>query len=258
MRCWVLACALVAPAAVCVEAAETPNLIEAGASQNHFYIEPSYDGTAIVLFGSVDRERLKGRTFDIAITVRGPVKAITIWKKGRKAGLWVNSESLTFEGVPNFYAVLSTRPIAEIAPREERRPHEIGLDALSLPMKTEGDMRTQPQAPEEFQTALIRLKQSSKLFVEEYTAVEFFGASLFRAKVFLPASAGPGLYRANFYVLENGKVVGEATAHIRLNKIGIEAALSSAAANHPWLYGIMAVFMAAAIGSGASLFLRRA
>ncbi len=238
--------------------AEAPDAIEAGASQNYFYIEPSYAGTTVALFGSIDRERLPGRAFDIAVTLRGPVKPITVWKKDRRAGLWVNSQSLTFLGVPNYYAVLSTKPLAQIASPEERKAHEIGLDALTLLVKGDGDPKAQPAAPREFQDALIRLKKSAGLYVEESeSAIEFFGTRLFRATVYLPPSAGAGLYRAKFYVLQNGKVTGEAAAHIRLHKIGIEARLSSAAVHYPWLYGAIAVLLAAAVGSGASLIFRR-
>jgi uncharacterized protein (TIGR02186 family) len=251
---------LVAHCAAGAEAkAEVSGLIEAGASQSHFYIEPSYDGTTIVLFGSVDRERLKGQAFDIAVTLRGPIKPVTIWKKDRRAGLWVNSQSLTFEGVPNFYAVLSTRPADQIAPLEERKAYEIGLDALTLPLKPGDNVPAEATAPLEFQSALIRLKKAGRLFVEDsQSTIEFFGDRLFRSRVFLPASAGQGVYRANFYVLRSGKVVGAASANIYLKKIGIEARLSSAATQHPWLYGVVAVLLAAAVGSGASLIFRRA
>ena len=112
---------------------------------------------------------------------------------------------------------------------------------------------------QEFREALIKLKRASGLFVEDnQAAIEFLGARLFRARVFLPPAAGPGLYRVNFYVLQKGGVLGEASAHIRLNKIGIEARLSSAAVDHPWLYGVLAVILAAAVGGGASLVFRRA
>jgi uncharacterized protein (TIGR02186 family) len=168
--------------------------------------------------------------------------------------LWVNSESLTFEGVPNFYAVLSKRPVGQIAPLEERLKYGIGLDALTL----HEDPKGQVPAPQEFQTALIHLKRTNQLFVEDsQTGVEFFGARLFRSRVFLPAPAGPGHYVANFYVLQNGKVLGSATTNMRLTKIGIEGRLSSAAIEHPWLYGVLAVLVAAAVGSGASLVFRR-
>src|SRR5215468_6027592 len=131
--------------------AQTPSTIEAGASQNYFYIQPNYDGTAIILFGSIDRESLHGRPFDLAVTIEGPIRPVTVWKKGRLAGLWINTESLTFEGVPNYYAVLSTRPVREIAPLEVRKAHEIGLDALPLPLKAPNIPNGHSPAPKEFQ-----------------------------------------------------------------------------------------------------------
>ncbi len=235
-----------------------PDLIEAGASQNHFYIEPSYDGTSIALFGSVDSERLRGQPFDVAVTIHGPVMPVTIWKKDRRAGLWINSQSLTFYRVPNYYAALSAKPLAAIASFPERKAHEIGIDALKLAMKPEEEATVPPATLDQFQDALIKLKQTAGLFVEEnQTAIVFFGTRLFRARVFLPAAAGPGLYRANFYVLQKGAVIGEASAHIRLNKIGIEATLSWAAADRPWLYGVLSVLVAAAVGGGASIVFRR-
>ena len=236
----------------------SPDLIEAGASQNHFYIEPSYDGTSIALFGSVDSDRLKTEPFDVAITIRGPIRPATVWKKARRAGLWINAHSLTFDGVPNYYAVLSTKPLKDIASFEELKNHEIGIDVLQFPL-TNQETGTQTNPPQEFRDGLINLKRASGLFIEDnQAAIEFLGARLFRARVFLPAAAGPGLYRANFYVLQGGKVAGEASARIRLNKIGIEARLSSAAVEHPWLYGVLAVILAVAVGGGASLVFRRA
>jgi uncharacterized protein (TIGR02186 family) len=246
------------PALLPPASAGNPSAIEAGASQNYFYIEPSYDGTAIVLFGSIDRESFHGRPFDVAVTIEGPIRPVTVWKKDRLAGLWVNSESLTFEGVPNYYAVLSTRPAREIAPLEVRKAAQIGLDALALPLKAPDVPNGHPPAPQEFQDALIRLKKSAGLFSEiGKDAFEFFGSRLFRSRVYLPAAAGPGLYRVKFYVLQDGKAAGETSANVRLKKIGIEARLSSAAMNYPWFYGLMAVGVAALAGGSASLIFRR-
>jgi uncharacterized protein (TIGR02186 family) len=237
--------------------AANPNLIEGGAAENHFYIEPSYDGTSIALFGSVDTSRLAKAPFDVAVTIRGPFKPLMVWKKSRRAGLWINTESVTFEGVPSYYAAFSTKPIEKIAPIEERKAHEIGINALKLPLK-EDDEGKDKRAPQEFQDALIRLKKASGLFVEESDgAILFFGERLFRARTFLPPSAAPGLYRAEFFVLQNGKVMGQASAHIRLRKVGVEARLSSAAVNNPLLYGVLAVILAATVGGGASLVFRK-
>jgi uncharacterized protein (TIGR02186 family) len=232
--------------------------IEAGASQNYFYIEPSYDGTSIVLFGSVGQGTQRGHPFDVAVTIQGPIKPVTVWKKGRLAGLWVNKESLTFEGVPNYFASLSTRPLRIIASDEVRKSYGIGLDALALPLKAPNGSNGHTAAPKEFQEALIRLKTSMGLFSENSNgAIEFFGSRLFRSRVFLPAAAGAGLYRAKFYVFQDGKVTGETTSLIRIKKIGIEARLSSAATNYPWFYGLMAVSIAALAGGSASFMFRR-
>ncbi len=250
-----LAIMLAAAAPAC---AAVPDSIEAGASENYFYIQPGYNGSTIVLFGSIDREKLRGKAFDVAVTIQGPVRPVTVWKKGRHVGLWINSESLTFEGVPNYYAVLSTKPASEIASLEERKSYGIGLDALALPLQTGDGMKAGIAAPQEFQDALIRLKHSAGLFVEQSKgAVEFLGMRLFRAHIYLPAAAGAGLYRAEFYILQNGKVMGETRADILIKKIGIEQQLSTAALYFPWLYGAVAVILAALAGGGASLIFRK-
>lgn len=233
-----------------------PGLIEAGASQNHFYIEPSFSGSMLSLFGSVDREQLKDRPFDIAVTIRGPVKPVTVWKKERRYGIWMNTRSVTFEGVPNYYTVLSTKPVAELAPLREREKYEIGLDALQLSLDGSNANIT-PESPADFRKAIIRLKQANHLYSEEASNIDFIGSRLFRSRIFLPATAGPGLYRASFFVLQGGHVAGMAETNVRLKKIGIEAELSSASIQHPILYGVLAVLLAAAAGSGASLIFRR-
>ncbi|MBT3070828.1 TIGR02186 family protein [Rhodomicrobium sp. Az07] len=230
----------------------TSDIIEAGAAQNQFYIEPSYDGTSVVLFGAVDRDRLKNEPFDIAVTLRGPVQPVVVWKKDRRAGLWVNSQRLIFDGVPNYFAVLSTRPLADIAPLAERDRYGLGIDVLSLPIRDEQKNPPSKLTRSEFEAALVKQKNAAGLFVEEARAIDFFGVSLFRTKTFLPAAAGPGLYVAHFYVLQGGKVIGDATARIRLRKIGIEARLSTTAADHPWLYGVIAVLLAAVVGGATS------
>ncbi|MGO9484040.1 MAG: TIGR02186 family protein [Rhodomicrobium sp.] len=238
--------------------AAVPDSIEAEASENYFYIEPGYNGSSIVLFGSIDREKLRGKPIDVAVTIKGPIRPVTVWKKGRHAGLWINTERLTFEGVPNYYAVLSTKPAAEIAALEERKAHGVGLDALTLPLQAGDGGKAGAAAPEEFQKALIRLKQSSGLFLEQSRGgVEFLGSRLFRSHIYLPASAGAGLYRAEFYIYQNGKIVGETGSDILLSKVGIEAELSAAALDFPWLYGAIAVILAALTGGGASLIFRK-
>ena len=45
---------------------------------------------------------------------------MTVWRKGKVAGIWVNAESVTFRNVPSFYAVAASRPVEELI--DARRP----------------------------------------------------------------------------------------------------------------------------------------
>lgn len=231
-----------------------PELIEAGVSENYIHIEPNFDGANIVLFGAVDRRHLKDDGVDLAITIRGPSKPMTVWKKERQAGLWINSAGMTLDSVPSFYAVLTTKPIADLAPLEERAKYGIGLDALELPA---ANGATPSSELGEYREALIRVKHASRLFLEDSGAIEFLGRSLFRAKTFLPAAAGPGRYRAKIFLLQDKKVIGATSSAIRLEKIGLESFLSTTSTSHPWIYGVFAVLLASAIGGSASLIFRK-
>ena len=57
-------------------------------------ITGGFTGTSVVLFGAVDGGG------DIIAVVRGPEHELTVWRKGKVAGIWVNAESVTFTGVP--------------------------------------------------------------------------------------------------------------------------------------------------------------
>ena len=236
---------------------ELPGFIEADASENYFYIEPGFDGTDVVIFGAIDRDRFKGDSFDLAITIVGPVKPMTVWKKERRGPIWVNSRKLKFDAVPSYYSVLTTKPVEALASSVERAKYEIGLDVLDLPIKRDAEGSPVMMPPDEFRSGLIRLKKASRLFLEDSYSIEMLGRSLFRARTFLPASGAPGLYRARIFLIQHGKVIGSTTSHVRLTKVGIEDFLSSSSSASPWLYGVCAVLLAAAIGGGASLVFRK-
>src|SRR3569832_1492756 len=67
-----------------------------------------FTGDSVVLFGSTDGPG------DIIAVVRGPERNLTVWRKGKIAGIWINAESLTFNNLPAFYAVVASRPVDEL------------------------------------------------------------------------------------------------------------------------------------------------
>src|SRR5216683_2960896 len=51
---------------------------------------------------------------DIIAVVRGPEREMTVWRKGKVAGIWVNAEAVTFTNVPSFYAVAASRKLEDV------------------------------------------------------------------------------------------------------------------------------------------------
>ena len=77
--------------------------IVADLSSHLVAISSGFTGTSVVLFGAIDGGG------DIVAVVCGPEHELTVWRKGKVAGIWVNAESVTFTGVPSFYALAASR-----------------------------------------------------------------------------------------------------------------------------------------------------
>ncbi len=52
------------------------------------------------------------------MTVAGPREMLVVRRKDRFAGIWTNAESRSFLNTPTYLAVLSNRPVDEIASAE--------------------------------------------------------------------------------------------------------------------------------------------
>ena len=56
---------------------------------------------------------------------------MTVWRKGKVAGIWVNAEAVVFGNVPSFYAVAASRPVEEIIAPGPAALYRIGTGNLS-------------------------------------------------------------------------------------------------------------------------------
>ena len=89
-------------------------------------ITTGFTGTELLLFGSIDEDG------DVIVVVHGPTSGITVRKKDRVAGVWVNRESLGFEEAPSFYHVAMTEGAASGLPEPVLRRHQIGTDFIRM------------------------------------------------------------------------------------------------------------------------------
>lgn len=119
-------------------------------------ITTAFSGTDVLLFGATDGPG------DVVLVVRGPPTRKVVRKKARVAGLiWANRDSVTYENVPAFYQVFSSRPLEDVAPRSVLSRHQIGTENLSFTRVAQSV--TDSFVPG-FRAALVRLKQKQSLY----------------------------------------------------------------------------------------------
>ncbi len=244
MRRWLLVLAMVATPAAAAED------IVSGLSQDQIEINSSYTGTDIVVFGTLERApEPAGR--EIVVVVRGPDAAITVRRRDRIAGVWVNRDAARFSDMPAFYFLASTRPLNAIAGGDV-------LDRYGL-----GAMHLKPAAitshhdPQPFRQAAIRQLEAQGLYRDAPGAIDFHSENLFKTVVPIPAAVARGQYNVEVYLFRNGDVESVQSTPFFIDQIGLERRLNNFAHNQPLGYGLLAVFMSLLFGWATSVLMRR-
>lgn len=235
--------------------ASAQNLVS-GLSQDSIRITSNYTGTEIVVFGAVEgpQENTKAAPRDVIVVVRGPDADMTVRRKVRVAGIWINRDAMHFTGLPSYYYLTSTRPASAIALRATLQHYQIGLSYLQ-PTTESTHM---PSKAEPFRQAAIRERENAHLYTERGDGVEFLSYSLFRARIPMPATAPAGHYSVEVYLLRNGTMLGANITPLYVKQIGLERGLFNFAHKQPFWYGIFTVLMAGLIGWGSSMVFRQA
>jgi uncharacterized protein (TIGR02186 family) len=232
--------------------------IVADLSDHLIAITTGFTGTDVVLFGAIDEPG------DVIVVVRGPAEPTTVRWKDRVAGIWINTASATFTGVPGYYAVAANRPIEEITTDAVLARHGLGLS--HIPMRVSGEVPRLPDVEggwlderaslDLFRSALIRNRQDEQLFSTDTQTVSFLGEALFRAEVRFPANVPTGQYTVSAYLFRDGDIITAQTTPLIVSKIGFGAAVFDFATRQPVVYGILAIIVAVTAGWLASAVFR--
>ncbi len=228
-------------------------------SNHRVQITSNFTGEDLVLFGTIEPD--KGKTtrpagYDLVVTVTGPRQTLRTRRKERVLGIWVNTASRDFVNVPTYLAVLSNRPVTEIADAETRRRLQIGLDSFLLPQRIGPDV-ADTVLTDPFRTAFVRLEQDRSVYRESPTAVTFLTPAVFRAAIPLPADAPTGTYEIDVKLFADGAMIERTASALEVIKAGFEQYVAEAAANHGFLYGLATTLMALLTGWLASVVFRR-
>ena len=242
------------------EASLARETVEADVSTRTIAVTSAFTGTEIVVFGSVVNSRqpsAEAGTYDVIAVLEGMPTPLLVRRKSNVAGLWVNTDSVSFERAPSYYVISSTRPIEEIADPALLQRNAIGFDYARLAPAARSVIETQPGELKDYKEAVVRLKEKEGLFIERDYAVIFIGKSLFRSSIALPANVPVGPMTARVYLFREGELLSTFQSRVRLERSGIELWLYRSAMNHPVYYGLAAVLIAGLAGFLASMPFRR-
>jgi len=235
--------------------------VQADVSARNVSVTSSFNGTEIVIFGAVDNSQqpsAESNYYDVLIVVEGVPARLVVRRKNNVAGLWLNTSSATFDLVPSYYAIASTRPIDEIASEEFRATHGVGFQHLRFTPAFGQQQALSTEDLAEFRKAIVRLKEKQGLYVQNQYSVAFIGRSLFRATIELPANVTVGPFETRVYLFRDEQLLSQYSARLNLEREGLERHLHAFAFGFPMLYGLMTVAIAIAAGLIASTMFRKA
>lgn len=242
IRLTLLLIALVIPA----EAEE----VVLGLSQDEVAITATFDGSDLLIFGAVKREEPipEDTPLGVVMAISGPSEPVTVRRKERRFGIWLNTQAVEVDLAPSFYAVATSGPLGEVLRDVEDLRHEITVPrAIRSVGAPEGVTDS-----EAFTQALIRIRAGDGLYQVLEGAVDLEEETLFRASVRLPANLTEGDYRTRIFLTRDGRIVDIYETAIPVNKVGLERWLYELAHDRPLIYGLMSLFIAIAAGWGAS------
>jgi uncharacterized protein (TIGR02186 family) len=221
-----LSVALLAPLLI---AADKPVLVP-DISARQVQIRYSFNGAQLLLFGAVvyPGGRPPDRQVDIAVVLRGPVQPILVREKEKIAGIWMNADQNRFRSAPSYYAVASSRPIADLVDERTAAIYELGLHNLQL---SPGGGAL-PEKERRFEIGLLDLRSRQGLYSESPHGVEISGGVLYRAVITIPSQVPVGTYTAETFLIDRRKVIAAATRDIQINKSGFERYVALAARRH--------------------------
>lgn len=227
-------------------------------SSDRVEITSNFAGTTLTVFGSVERDaasvgRPQGR--DLAVVLEGPAASLVTRRRERLFGVWVNRAARTYEA-PRFYAVATSRPIADMATPAVLRATRLGIDQLILPERVPGGVEVLAGTAD-FRDAFLRLQRRAGHYVEYPGGVKRLGAELWAATLPIPADVPVGAYRVRVVLIGDGSPLAEESADVQVVKSGFEQQVADLAADRPILYGLVSVALALLTGWLGGVLFRR-
>ncbi len=218
-----------------------------GLSTEEIALTANFSGSELFVFGAIRRDAPvppDAGPLDIVITIKGPPNPVTVRRKERRFGIWINTESVDVRAAPSFYAIATTGPLDELLTETERLRFQIGMDQAVR--KVTGHPTIEDTSS--FTEAVVRLREEQRLYEVLDGGVSVAEETLFQTRIAMPANIVEGVYKAQFFLVRDRGVVSTTETDIVVEKTGIERWVYNLSRQRPLAYGIMSVLVALLAG----------
>jgi uncharacterized protein (TIGR02186 family) len=231
--------------------------IDIGLSTDTITITSDFSGADLTIFGAVENTdplTMRQGRYDVVVVLEGPARPVTVRKKDRVFGIWINTRSVDFANVPVSYLVSTTRAPQDITDDRTYKQLSLGINQIFIEPAHPGE---NPEILAEFTQALRSTKKQEGLYSERVGGVRFLSNTLFRAMVALPASVPLGTHKARAFLFKKGRFIAETSAQLHIAKSGFEQTVYRLAHVDSMIYGLFAVLLAVVTGWLGRIIFRR-
>jgi len=222
-----------------------------GLSQNRVAITADFDGSEILVFGAVKRDTpipADAPPLEVIVTVSGPSAPVTVRRKEKKLGIWVNVDSVLVDSAPSFYAVATSAAFGAVLTDIEDLRHKVSVERAIRSVGAAMNIR----GAQDFAEAVVRIRREEGLYSLRPSTVTVDQQTLFRTAIDMPANLTEGAYTTRVLLTRGGEVVSSYETAIDVRKVGLERFLYALSRERPFIYGIMSLVIAVLAGWGAS------
>jgi uncharacterized protein (TIGR02186 family) len=233
-----------------VTAASAKEEIVLGLSSDQVSINTNFDGSEILIFGAVKRTSpiQDNPTLQVIVTVAGPSEEVTVRRKEKRFGIWVNIDAVEIDKAPSFYAIATSTLLGLSLTETDDQRHKISIPKAIRSVGAPDNIENSAT----FTEALIRIKSSSSQYQLNEGTVSLDEQTLFRTAIQLPAALTEGEYQTRIFLTRGGEVISKYETSIYVRKVGMERWLFTLSRENAFLYGLMSLAIAIFAGWGAS------
>lgn len=182
-----------------------------------------------------------------AIVLEADAAEVTLNRKGRVAGIWLNVAKVTVSDAPSVYFLATSDKLDKICLPQEQERLRLGTRFLKQQTRISSEKELSGSEFDEF----LKLKQHNGTYNRDLKirlAASSPGMQRLSATLPIPATVPPGTYTIIMYAFSEGEPVQSGRAEITIKRVGLAYMMANLAQKHGAEYGALAIIVAMLVG----------